>query len=231
MGGEGGKMKGVRKGNSSLDPWRRLSPSYMVFISWEGIFSFLSSFLLFLEPNFSSYFYFPQTNSNVDVIWISHGQTRIYYSNLLHDKISTVKCQEAVSLFLWFYPSLVDFDFLYLSPSHCVLCQLALLLALISGESSVRICYGPWSYIVIFKANVRIFPLKCLKLKKEKADDVETRASRLSRITVVLISVWEHHSAGIVSVSQRYGLYCADRPCRSFICLFCFQKIIEMIKE
>lgn len=123
----------------------------------------------------------------------------VYHIIFLYDKINSKMPRSKVSL--CYCLSLPCFWLkLYDSPSlwHCVLCQLHLELALITGTSSVRTCYVRWRYIVIFAANVRTDPLKCLQFKKVSRDEVETRASRLSGITVVLISVCEHHSAGIV---------------------------------
>lgn len=63
------------------------------------------------------------------------------------------------------------------------------MLALINGKLSVKMCYARRCYIVIFAANVRMVPLKCLPFQTVSIDEVETQASRLSGITEVLIYV------------------------------------------
>lgn len=104
---------------------------------------------------------------------------------------------------------------------HCVLCQPPLVLALISGKLSVRMCYVRWCYIVIFAANVRMGPFEVSTIWKSHRSEVETQASRLSGITAALIRACDQHVAGAVNASLRSGFNSPHNPCYLFIhCLF-----------
>lgn len=90
-GGERGKMKGVRKGNCTLDHWQgpSLHPM-MVFMTHEdNTLLFISSTSLFFKPHLSFYFYFLQIKSNEGVILSSHDHSSPSYMK---------RCQSIVSI-------------------------------------------------------------------------------------------------------------------------------------
>lgn len=121
-----------------------------------------------------------------------------------------------------------------LSPSlwHCVLCQLPLELALISGKSTVRICYVQWCYIVIFTANIRRVPLKCIqqksvemKLKLRPADCLGLQWCASLSVSTPLLELSRCHWDLAFIVLILHGIY-------SFVVyLACFLTTVRMIKE